>query len=173
MPSIEYLLALPPAVTLSLVITLDGQLCGPDFSSRSISGEEDLEWLRRLRAASDAIVVGAATAQREQYRAIKTRPEYVGMRRGMSEHPDVVVLRSKDRFDQIRSALGPRVLLEAGVRLHAALASEVDRIWLSHSPTMVGNVEASFRLPMHNFALVDRFVGTEFVFSRFDRLNQH
>ena len=168
----EYLLALPPAVTLSLVITLDGQLCGPDFSSRSISGAEDLEWLRRLRSASDAVVVGAATAQREQYQAIKTRPEYRGMRHGMSEHPELVLLTSKDQFDEIRSALGPRILLEAGVRLHTALASSIDRIWLSHSPTLVGNVEANFQFPMHDFTLVDRFVGSEFVFSRFDRVTQ-
>lgn len=174
-PDVEYLLALPPAVTLSLVVSLDGQLCGPDGSSRSISGTEDLDWLRRLRGACDAVVVGAATAQREQYQPIRARPEFSAARarHGLAEHPELVLVRSSDDLAAVLRGAGPRVLLEAGVRLHTAAATFIDRLWISHSPTVVGDHRASFSLPLREYALTERWCGTEFVFSRWDRVSRH
>ncbi len=175
MPSLESLLQLPPALALSLVISLDGQLCGPDGSSRSISGPEDLEWLRTLRAASDAVITGASTAAREQYKPIRVPERHLATRRAhnLAEHPELVILRSNDDFDAIRATLGPRLLLEAGVRLHSALATRIDRVWLSHSPTMVGDVGAAFALPMDGFRLIARHLGAAFVVSRFERVARH
>lgn len=174
MPTPEHLLALPPGVTLSLVVTLDGQLCGPDGSSRSISGPEDLEWLRRLRASSDAVVVGRATAEAEGYRPLITRAEYIDTRRaaGLAEHPELVVVQRSQDVPALLRNLGPRVLLEAGVRLHTALADSVDRVWLSHSPMLVGPLGSRFAFPLADFALAERWLGTEFAFSRFERINR-
>lgn len=173
LPSLEELLDLPPAVTLSLVVSLDGQLRGPDGSSRSISGPEDLEWLRRLRAASDAIVVGAATAKTEGYQQIRVREEFAAARagHGMTEHPQLVVIQHGDDFASVRRGLGPRVLLEAGIRLHVALAEHIDRVWISHSPTIVGDQDAAFALPLTDYALTERCRGEQFVFSRFERIS--
>ena len=173
LPGVSELIDLSAAVSLSLVISLDGQLVGPDQSSRSISGPEDLDWLRRLRASSDIIVVGAATAEAEGYRPIRVRQEFAAAREAayMPEHPETLVVR---RSDDISSVLRPgtsRVLLEAGVRLHTALAASVDRVWLSHSPTMVGDVDAAFAFPLESFHLVSRHLGAEFVVSRFERIN--
>ena len=175
MPSLESILGLPPALALSLVISLDGQLCGPDGSSRSISGPEDLEWLRVLRASSDAVVTGASTAAREQYKPIRVPERYAEVRKqhGLAEHPELVILRSSDDFDAIRATLGPRLLLEAGVRLHSALATRIERVWLSHSPTMVGDVGAVFALPLKGFTLVARHLGDAFVVSQFERVSRH
>lgn len=173
MPTLAHLLGLPAAVTLSLVVSLDGQLCGPDGSSRSISGPEDLDWLRCLRAAADAVVVGRATAEAEGYRPIVTRAEYREARlaAGMPEHPELVIVSRADDVAAVIRGLGPRVLLEAGVRLHTAMAEQVDRIWVSHSPTMVGDRGAAFALPLDGFALAERWLGEEFAFSRYERIS--
>ena len=175
LPSVEALLKLPPAVTLSLVLSLDGQLAGPDHSSRSISGPEDLHWLRTLRASADAVIVGAATAAAEGYKPLTVREEFAGVRRkhGLAAAPQLVVLHSSDDFAALRAGLGPRLLLEAGVRLHTALAAHVDRVWLSHSPSMVGDTGAAFEFDLADFRLVERRLGEEFVVSRFERVNQH
>lgn len=175
LPTLESLLALPPALALSLVISLDGQLCGPDGSSRSISGPEDLAWLRRLRASSDAVITGASTAEREQYGPIRILAHFAAARQrhGLAAHPELVILRRDDDFDTVRPTLGPRLLLEAGVRLHTALARHIDRVWLSHSPTLVGDVGAAFALPFEGFTLAARHLGETFVVSRFERLSQH
>lgn len=51
------------------VITVTGEFVGTDGSSRSISSEPDRQLLIALRAMADVIVVDAATARLEQYRA--------------------------------------------------------------------------------------------------------
>ena len=51
------------------VITQSGEFWGSDGSSRSISSREDRELLLEIRSRSDLIVVDAATARLEQYRA--------------------------------------------------------------------------------------------------------
>lgn len=51
------------------VIDSDGAFAGPDGSSRSLSTKEDRDLLMELRARADLIVVDAATARIESYRA--------------------------------------------------------------------------------------------------------
>ena len=51
------------------VITQSGQFSGSDGSSRSISSDEDRALLIEIRSHSDLIVVDAATARLEKYRA--------------------------------------------------------------------------------------------------------
>lgn len=51
------------------VVTKDGAFSGSDGSSRSISTKEDREILLALRSTADLIVVDAATARLEKYRA--------------------------------------------------------------------------------------------------------
>ena len=171
LPTVDELLDFEPALALSLVLSLDGQLCGHDGSSRSISGPEDLDWLRRLRAASDAVIVGASTAEREHYGPIRVREEHsdARARHGMAPHPHLVIVRSSDDFAAVLAPLGRRRLLEAGVRLHAAVAAHIDRVWISHSPTLVGDAGAAFALPMDDFALSSRHRGDTFIVSRFER----
>jgi riboflavin biosynthesis pyrimidine reductase len=55
------------------VLSSTGSFAGSDGSSRSISTKEDRELLLALRARADLIVVDAATARLEQYRAPKSK----------------------------------------------------------------------------------------------------
>lgn len=54
-----------PHVTLKAAATLDGKLADVHGASRWITGEEARQRTHRLRAESDAIVVGLTTAQRD------------------------------------------------------------------------------------------------------------
>src|SRR5439155_15268703 len=54
-----------PFVTLKMAATLDGKVAARDSSSRWITGETARLDVHRLRAASDAILVGAGTALRD------------------------------------------------------------------------------------------------------------
>jgi diaminohydroxyphosphoribosylaminopyrimidine deaminase/5-amino-6-(5-phosphoribosylamino)uracil reductase len=51
-----------PFVTLKMAATLDGKVAARDGSSRWITGEQARAEVHRMRAASDAIAVGAGTA---------------------------------------------------------------------------------------------------------------
>ena len=55
------------------VVDSSGRFSGEDGSSRSISTVEDRELLLALRSRADLIVVDAATARLEQYRAPKSK----------------------------------------------------------------------------------------------------
>ena len=52
-----------PRVILKLAMTLDGYISAPDGSSKWITGEEARRDVHRLRAESDAIVVGSQTVR--------------------------------------------------------------------------------------------------------------
>ena len=54
-----------PHVTLKLAATLDGRTAMPDGSSQWITGEEARADAHLLRAQSDAVMVGAGTARRD------------------------------------------------------------------------------------------------------------
>ncbi|MGO2111241.1 MAG: RibD family protein [Pseudoclavibacter sp.] len=66
--AIERLYAPPPGpwVRMNMLGTLNAKTAGPDGTSDSISNRADRAILKRIRATSDAIIVGANTARQER-----------------------------------------------------------------------------------------------------------
>ncbi len=81
-----------PWVVLKLAATLDGRIAAPDGSSRWITGEAARRDVHRLRAVSDAVVVGAGTVRGDDpsltVRLAADDPHF----RGPDEQPVRVVL---------------------------------------------------------------------------------
>ncbi len=67
-----------PLVTMKMAASLDGKVAARDGTSRWITGEEARADVHRLRAASDAIVVGAGTALADDPSLTVRDPEYRG-----------------------------------------------------------------------------------------------
>ncbi len=83
-----------PYTVLSCAISVDG--CLDDASPRRLilSGPEDLDEVDALRAASDAILVGAGTIRADDPRLLVRSPARVAARaaRGLPGHPRRVTL---------------------------------------------------------------------------------
>ncbi len=67
-----------PLVTLKMAASLDGKAAARDGSSRWITGEEARAEVHRMRAAADAILVGAGTAFRDDPSLTVRDPSYQG-----------------------------------------------------------------------------------------------
>ena len=102
-----------PFVTLKLAATLDGKIAAADGSSTWITGEEARADVQRIRAASDAIVIGANTAIADDPRLTVRDPGYLG-------EPPL------------------RVVVDAAGRLMAA-----GHLFDDHAPTTIATTDAS------------------------------
>lgn len=150
-----------PWVILKLAATLDGRMAAPDGSSQWITGPEARRDAHRLRAASDAIVVGAGTVREDDpsltVRLDPSDPWF----RGPGEQPVRVVLGHAAEGAAVHPALelsGPpgdvvdelgrrgflQVLVEGGAQVahdfHAA--GVVDRYVLYLAPALFGGDDA-------------------------------
>ncbi len=67
-----------PLVTLKYAMTLDGAVAARDGTSRWISGEEARRDVHRLRADSDAVVIGAGTLRSDDPRLTVRLRDYEG-----------------------------------------------------------------------------------------------
>jgi diaminohydroxyphosphoribosylaminopyrimidine deaminase/5-amino-6-(5-phosphoribosylamino)uracil reductase len=67
-----------PLVILKMAASLDGKVAARDGSSRWISGEDARREVHRMRAACDAILVGAGTAFRDDPSLTARLPQYAG-----------------------------------------------------------------------------------------------
>lgn len=71
-PKLRRLYAHPTGVVrLGMIASADKKASGPDGSSRSLNGPEDLRILRTLRSVADVVLVGANTARSESYTDIR------------------------------------------------------------------------------------------------------
>ncbi len=94
-----------PWVVLKLAATLDGRIAAPDGSSKWITGPEARADAHRLRAISDAVVVGAATVR--------------------ADDPALTVRDAPGR-DPMRVVLGDPGAVAPGAKVHPALFHEGD-----------------------------------------------
>jgi diaminohydroxyphosphoribosylaminopyrimidine deaminase/5-amino-6-(5-phosphoribosylamino)uracil reductase len=129
-----------PWVVLKLAASLDGRTAAPDGSSRWITGDAARADAHRLRAESDAVVVGAGTIR--------------------ADDPSLTVRHAEGR-DPLRVVLGRA---PAGARVHPALELSGDlgdvldelgrrgvlQAMVEGGPTVAGT--------FHRAGLVDRYV---------------
>jgi diaminohydroxyphosphoribosylaminopyrimidine deaminase/5-amino-6-(5-phosphoribosylamino)uracil reductase len=136
-------------VTLKLGATLDGRTAAPDGSSRWITGEEARTDVHRLRAESDAVLVGAGTVRIDDP-SLTVRhvagpdPQRVVLGRapaGARVHPAVELSGSPD---EVLDDLGRRGVLSVLVEGGATVAHDfhraglVDRYVLYLAPALMG-----------------------------------
>ncbi len=142
-----------PWVVLKLAATLDGRTAAPDGSSQWITGEEARADAHRLRAESDAVIVGAGT--------VRADDPALTVRHGDGRDPLRVVLGRAPAGARVQPALeldgdlggvldelGRRGVLQAMVEGGATVAGDfhraglVDRYVLYLAPAIFGGDDA-------------------------------
>lgn len=150
-----------PWVVLKLAATMDGRIAAPDGSSRWITGEEARLDAHRLRAVSDAVVVGAGTVRTDDPNLTVRLPEGDPWYRGPDEQPVRVVLGDvpdgaavapaltlRGTPGDVLDVLGSRgmlqVLVEGGARVAHDFhgAGVVDRYVVYLAPALFGGDDA-------------------------------
>src|SRR5205814_7187308 len=142
-----------PWVVLKLAATLDGRTAAPDGTSRWITGEAARADAHRLRAESDAVIVGAGTVRADDpeltVRAVEGRdPLRVVLGKapsGAKVHP---ALEIEGELDDVLAELGRRGVVQAMVEGGATVAGDfhraglVDRYVLYLAPVLFGGDDA-------------------------------
>jgi diaminohydroxyphosphoribosylaminopyrimidine deaminase/5-amino-6-(5-phosphoribosylamino)uracil reductase len=128
-------------VLLKLASTLDGRIAGPDGSSRWITGEEARRDVHRLRAESDAILVGAGTVRADD-------PQLTVRLEGATRQPLRVVL----------GRIPATAVVHPALELHGDLGEVLDQ--LGERGVLQLLVEGGARVAhaFHTARLVDRYV---------------
>ena len=142
-----------PWVVLKLAATLDGRTAAPDGSSRWITGDAARADAHRLRAESDAVIVGAGTVRaddpaltvRDVAGADPLRVVLGTAPAGARVHP---ALELKGDLGGVLDELGRRGVLQAMVEGGATVAGDfhraglVDRYVLYLAPALFGGDDA-------------------------------
>lgn len=97
----------PRTLRLGMIESTDGKAAGPDGSSRSLNGPQDLRILRTLRSQADVVIVGAQTARRERYGDI-TLPEPMQRARRLADRSPQVELAIVTRSGNLPPGLDPQ-----------------------------------------------------------------
>lgn len=133
-----------PYVTLKLAQSIDGRIALPDGTSRWITGEEARAHVHRLRAASDAVLVGRGTFDADAPRLDVRIPGLEGrsprrylLTRGIAPDGWTALADSRD----IRAMTDVNdLLVEGGAATAAAFlrADVVDRMMIYTAPIIIG-----------------------------------
>lgn len=113
---LAYAVRMRPRVTVNCAMTADGKLAGRSRRQLRISSKEDMDRVKALRAASDAILVGVGTIiSDDPHLTVKGLPP--------EENPLRVVLDSNGRTPSNARVLDDRA------RTLIATAEDCDRTW--------------------------------------------
>jgi diaminohydroxyphosphoribosylaminopyrimidine deaminase/5-amino-6-(5-phosphoribosylamino)uracil reductase len=140
-PYLKHRMTGRPYVVLKLATTLDGRTAAPDGSSRWVTGEEARVDAHRLRAVSDAIVVGAGTVRADD-------PELTVRSVPATRQPLRVVLGEAPAGSRVRPAL--EVQGELGAILDQLGEMGILQALVEGGATVAGE--------FHRAGLVDRYV---------------
>ena len=146
-----------PYVVLKLAATLDGRIAAPDGTSRWITGEEARLDAHRLRADSDAILVGAGTVRADDPaltvrlpadEALEVEPLRVVLGSATPEAAVQPALEVSGDLGDVLDGLGQREVLQLMVEGGARVAHDfhaaglVDRYVLYLAPALFGGDDA-------------------------------
>ncbi|HXQ90753.1 MAG TPA: bifunctional diaminohydroxyphosphoribosylaminopyrimidine deaminase/5-amino-6-(5-phosphoribosylamino)uracil reductase RibD [Acidimicrobiales bacterium] len=144
-----------PWVVLKLAATIDGRIAAPDGSARWITGEPARADAHRLRASSDAVLVGAGTVRSDDPELtvrLDPAPDHQPLRVVLGRAPDAArvhpALEMTGDLGAVLDELGAKgvlqVLVEGGARVahdfHAA--GLVDRYVVYLAPAIFGGDDA-------------------------------
>jgi diaminohydroxyphosphoribosylaminopyrimidine deaminase / 5-amino-6-(5-phosphoribosylamino)uracil reductase len=139
-----------PFVVLKLAASLDGRIAVPDGTSTWITGEEARADAHRLRAESDAIVVGAGTVRADdpaltvRYGIEGPEPLRVVLGKAPEDARVRPCLELTGSLEDVLDELGRRGVVQAMVEGGATVAGElhraglVDRYVLYVAPALFG-----------------------------------
>ncbi|MEA2932045.1 MAG: diaminohydroxyphosphoribosylaminopyrimidine deaminase [Actinomycetota bacterium] len=130
-----------PYVVLKLAATLDGRTAAADGSSRWITGEEARADAHRLRAESDAVIVGAGTVK--------------------ADDPSLTVRHLVGGRDPLRVVLGhapPDAKVQPALELEGDLGHVLDELGRRHVLQALVEGGATVAGAFHRAGLVDRYV---------------
>jgi 2,5-diamino-6-(ribosylamino)-4(3H)-pyrimidinone 5'-phosphate reductase len=150
-----------PTVTVNCAMTADGKIAGRSRKQLRISSTEDLERVKRLRAATDAILVGVGTVLADD--------PHLTVKNGLPENnPLRVVLDSRGRTPK-----GARVL-DGRARTLVATSEECRASWPAAEVVRVGRDQVDLELLLeHLYGTGIRTLmiegGGETIFSFFER----
>lgn len=147
-----------PWVVLKLAASLDGRIAAPGGKSKWVTGEAARADAHRLRAESDAVLVGAATVRQDNPRLTVRRVEGRSpLRVVLGDIPEGAALRPavslRGDLGAVLDELGARgvlqLLVEGGARVAHAFHSAglVDRYVFYFAPALFGGDDA---VPMFN-----------------------
>lgn len=142
-----------PWVVLKLAATLDGRTAAPDGSSQWITGEEARADAHRLRAESDAVVVGAGTVRADDPSlTVRHVPGNDPLRVVLGTAPPgakvLPALEHEGRLPELLDHLGERgalqVLVEGGATVAGSFHRQglVDQYVVYLAPAMFGGDDA-------------------------------
>ena len=144
-----------PWVVLKLAATLDGRIAAPDGSSRWITGDEARADAHRLRASSDAVLVGAGTVRSDDPELtvrVGPVPEHQPLRVVLGHAPDGArvhpALELSGEPGEVLDELGAKgvlqLLVEGGAHVAGAFhrAGVVDRYVFYFAPALFGGDDA-------------------------------
>src|SRR5580704_14869422 len=144
-----------PWVVLKLAATLDGRIAAPDGTARWLTGDEARADAHRLRASSDAVLVGAGTVRADDPELtvrVDPIPDDQPLRVVLGRAPDgarvLPALELSGEPGAVLDELGAKgvlqVLVEGGARVAHAFhrSGLVDRYVLYLAPALFGGDDA-------------------------------